>query len=426
MTGIGAIIVCIQVGPFFGLPGSGGVLEALQDFVTIFSQCNKEALLLGSITLGCIYLLPLLARQLPASLIALVLATWLSYALNMNVPRIGEIPSQFPLPHLPEFRFTDLHLVLQAGITLAILGAIDSLLTSLVLDKVTGGRHSSNRELIGQGLGNIVAGFLGGLPGAGATMRSMVNVRAGGRSKFSGAFHGLVLLAVLLGLSKIASQIPLAVLAATLIAVGINIMDWRVLRRLRALPKSDVLVMLVVLLLTIFVDLIVAVLVGVALASMLFVKQLSDAKTSSAGDVNTLEELRQIAEHIPEAVRKSIYTYQFNGPLFFGEAKNLGAIVDALSEAKYIMLRFHSVPLIDQTGAYALEDAIEKWEARGIKIMFIGLEGHIRRALEATGGAAKIREEFCFEQFEDALEAIDVMEAGESTSTLITRSSEGE
>lgn len=408
MTGIGAIIVIIEIAPMFGLPASGNVLAALQNVSEIPSHFKHQAIVIGVMALAIVYSLPLLSRRLPASLIALFAVTWLSVALNMDLPRIGDIPSRVPIPKLPLIGITDLHVVVQNGLTLAFLGAIDSLLTSLVLDKVSGRRHNSDQELIGQGAGNILSGLISGLPGAGATMRSMVNVKSGGTTKLSGALHGFILLAVLVFFGKIAALIPLSALAAILFTVGLSIMDWRVLRALRKTPKSDAAVMLVVLALTIFVDLIIAVLVGVALASVLFVKQLADAKLSSISDLDTLEELREVTEHIPESVRKSTYSYELNGPMFFGEAKNLTDEVDKLSGARYVILRFHNVPLIDQTGAFALESAIERWNQKGIKVLFVGIPPQIEKTLEDLG--ARIDMENSFEQFEKAVEAIDRLE----------------
>jgi SulP family sulfate permease len=411
MTGIGAIIISIQILPLFGLPGSGNALASVRDLPKILSGANADAFLIGGSTLALIYVLPRLSRRLPASLVALVAATAMSLILQMEIPRIGAIPSGIPMPRLPAFSITDIHVVLQNAMTLALLGAIDSLLTSLVMDKVTGGRHDSNKELIGQGIGNMFAGLIGGLPGAGATMRSMVNVKAGGTTHLSGVVHGLILLAVLLGLGNVASLIPLSALAGILITVGISIMDWRALRAIRRTPRSDVAVMVVVLLLTVFVDLIIAVGVGVAMASILFVKRLADARLSEVGTVDALEELHRLAGHLDAEVRKAIYTYQFNGPLFFGEAKNLSQVVDQLEGARYVILRFYNVPLVDQTGAYALEDAVERWESRGIKVLFVGMQPHIRHVLELTGAIHRSDMENCFAQFEEAIEAIDAFEA---------------
>lgn len=408
MTGIGAIIVCIEIGPLFGLPAAGNALAGLESLGALFEKLNSSAMMISAVTLVLIYVLPHLSKKLPASLVALIASAILAHILHLDLPKIGEIPSNLPLPRLPAVSIDDMHLIIQNGLTLAVLGAIDSLLTSLVLDKVTRRRHDSDRELVGQGLGNMASGLVGGLPGAGATMRSMVNVKSGGTTALSGALHGLILLAVLVFFSNIASEIPLASLAAILLTVGLSIMDWRVLRALAKTPRADVFVMVTVLVLTIFVDLIIAVLVGVALASVLFVKQLTDARLSSISDLETLEELREVSEHIPASVRKSTYSYVLNGPLFFGEAKNLADTIDRLADAKYIILRFLNVPLIDQTGAFALETAIEKWQHKGIRVLLVGIQPNIRKILEDIGGG--VNEENCFERFENAIEAINLWE----------------
>ncbi|MBX9568827.1 MAG: SulP family inorganic anion transporter [Candidatus Obscuribacterales bacterium] len=409
MTGIGSIIVIVELAPLFGVSGSGNVLVALQKIFEIIPNLNQQALIISVLTIMIIYGLPKISRRLPASLIALISMTVLSNMLKFELPTIGEIPSSLPIPSLPNISVADLHIVFENGLTLACLGAIDSLLTSLVMDKVTGQKHDSDQELIGQGIGNMAAGLIGGLPGAGATMRSMVNVKSGGTTQLSGALHGIFLLAVLICLARIASTIPMAALAAILFTVGLSIMDWRVLKSLRKAPKSDSLVMATVLVLTIFVDLIVAVLIGVALASVLFVKQLSDAKVSAMAELETLQELNELTEDVPETVRKNTFCYELNGPLFFGEAKNLTDAIDKVSSnPRYIILRFSNVPLIDQTGAFALEHAIEKWQAAGAKILFVGMKKTISQILVDSG--AKIDMANSFDRFEQALEAIRLME----------------
>ena len=202
-----------------------------------------------------------------------------------NVPVLGEIPSGLPSLHLPVFEQSQFWLVLEAAFILAVLGAIDSLLTSLVADNMTRTRHESNRELIGQGIGNTVAGLIGGIAGAGATMRTVVNIRSGGKTKISGMVHALVLLAVVLGLSPLAANIPHAVLAGILVKVGLDIIDWRYIKRAHNGPRWDFALMLLVLGLTVFVDLITAVGVGVVLAALAYVRQIAQIQ---------IEELRAI------------------------------------------------------------------------------------------------------------------------------------
>ncbi len=410
MTGIGAIIISIELAPLAGLKASGNVLDAIEALPELLRHHNMQAILISAITIAIIYIVPRFTKKVPAPLVALIFTTWLVQHQQWQVPLIGEIPSALPLPKLPAIDPTAIHLVAQSGLTLAVLGAIDSLLTSVVMDRVRGCRHDSNQELVGQGIGNMFASLIGGLPGAGATMRSMVNVKAGGTTYLSGALHGFFLLAVLLGLGTVAAKIPLATLAAILLTVGFSIMDWRVLKRLKEIPRSDAFVMLVVLALTIFVDLIIAVLAGVALASVLFVKQLADSGAASVGNFETLEELAKHTEHIPEKVRNSIFIYHLNGPLFFGEAKNLSSMVDKLSHARYIILRFNNVPLVDQTGALALENAILNWEAKGIKILFVGLQPHIKQSLKESDTIHNVDHDLCFEHLEEAIAAIDEIE----------------
>lgn len=414
MIGIGVIIVCIQIAPLFGLPGSSNVLDALHSSPEIFRSWNKDALIVGAVTFACIYGLPRISKRIPGSLVGIAASLWLCSFFNLNVPRIGEIPSELPVPHIPKIHFDDVHTILQGGLTIAVLGSIDTLLTSIVMDTVTRVRHNGNQELRGQGIGNIVSGLFGGIPGSGATMRTMINVKAGGRTYLSGTLHGLILLAVLLGLGQIAGQIPLATLAAILVSVGISIMDWRVIKGLRKAPKADTAVMALVLVLTVFVDLIMAVFAGVALASVLFVKQLADAHASGVTDMETLEELRALADHVPKDVRESVFIYEFTGPLFFGAAKNLSASMEKLGTGRYIILRFNNVPLMDQSGSYALENAIEVWESKGIKVLFVGLPPHIQDTLERTGAIHKIDMQNCFEHFEDAIAAIDAFESQKS------------
>lgn len=411
MTGIGVIIISIQLAPLFGLTGNASVLSSLQHLPDIFVLWNREAIFISAITFACIYGLPRISKRIPGSLVGIIGSIWLCRAFSLNVPCIGEIPSQLPIPHVPKIQFTDLHVVFKGGLTIAMLASIDTLLTSIVMETVTKARHKGDQELKGQGIGNIVSGLIGGLPGAGATMRSMVNIKAGGTTYLSGIFHGLILLAVLLGLGRVASQIPLAALAAILVSVGVSIMDWRVIKQLKRSPKADSLVMIVVLFLTVFVDLIVAVLIGVALASVLFVKQLSDRQSPAIENMETLEELKQLTEHVPERIRELVYIYQFSGPLFFGAAKNLNAQVDKLCDARYIILRFNNVPFIDQTGSYALENAIQTWESRGVKVLFVGLPAHIKQTLEQTGTIHTIDSQNCFERFEQGIQAVDHYES---------------
>lgn len=403
MSGIGVIITVIQIGPLFGLKGYGDVDEALLHFIDIPKEINLQAPGIGLLSILLIYLFPLITKKIPAPLVSLLICSIVSVFYKMDIPRIGEIPHGLPIPHIPYISFIDLHLILPSAFALALLGSIDSLLTSVVVEKITGTRHDSDLEQIGQGVGNVTAGLIGGTPGAGATMRSLVNIKSGGTTYLGGIVHGLFLMAVLVSIGKIASLIPLSCLAGILITVGIGILDYKGLRSIGKAPKEDVIVMLVVLSLTVFVDLIMAVIAGVALSSIFFAKKLSDAGLSTHSSCDSLENLHTISSYIPSELRKKIYNYTFNGPLFFGEVKNFELALAKMIDIKYLIISFLNVPIIDQSGVYSIEDNIEQLEKRGVKVLFIGITPLIKSALARIGTMHKINKDYCFNSFEDAL-----------------------
>lgn len=401
MTGIGVIIVSIQLLPLLGLHSEGDVFAALEAIWKTGSQANFNALLLGLGTIAAIYIVELLPWKIPPLLVALVGGTGASLFWNLDVPRIGNIPAGLPGLVIPMFDLDFLHVVLASGLSFAIVGSIDSLLTAILVDKQTKHRHDSNKELIAQGLGNIAAGLFGGIPGSGTTMPSIVNVSSGGRTMISGVLSGLLLLAVLLGLGSIASMIPLCVLAGILITVGISIMDKKTLAAIKTAPKSDTMVMVIVLALTVFVDLMMAVAIGVALASTIFAKRMADTKRSNLKAMESLEEWHSLSENLPEAIRKSFYLYDFIGPMFFGEVNNFINAWKQLKEAKVVILRFQNVPFIDQSGAYALEDALEDWQGIPDGVIFVGLSEGIRTVIEGVG--ISLTANNCFDTIEGAL-----------------------
>ena len=261
---------------------TGGVVGSIKYASNALRNINWLEFLLTLGTVFIIYGFKRITKLIPSTLVALVVITGLVQILGWNALTIADkspIPSGFPLPKLSIFYGVDLGLVMPyivTAITLAGLGAIDSLLTSVVADNITKTKHNSNRELVGQGIGNSIAALFGGIPGAGATIRTVVNIQSGGKTRLSGVVHGLLLLMVLLILGPIASKIPLSVLAGILITVGIGVMDYRGLKALGKMPKSDAIVIIVVLLLTVFLDLITAVAVGLILASIIFMKKMSD------------------------------------------------------------------------------------------------------------------------------------------------------
>jgi len=374
MSGIGVIIIVQQLFPLVGAtPPASDPLSIVRHLHQISGDVRWAAVAVSAATVAIVYLFPRLTKAVPASLVALVTLTAVSVALKLDVPVIGEIPSGLPRLLLPAFDPRALPAMVVPAFELALLGAIDSLLTSLVADNLTRARHDSNRELVGQGVGNLVAGLLGGLPGAGATMRTVVNVKAGGKTRLSGVVHGLFLLAVLLGLSGLVQYVPRAVLAGLLVTVGIGIIDTRGFAHLRQAPRADAFVMLLVLVLTVFADLIIAVIVGLIVASFVLVKKVSDVAArqtvlSPVADEPWADELS-----IPEPIRSKVLIKHVEGPLFFGFANQFLDISRQAASSKLVVLRMDRISYMDQTGAYALEDALGRLSEAGVRVLLVGL-----------------------------------------------------
>lgn len=371
MSGIGVIILLLQLQPILGDKAAPGPLKALAGFTDSLARLNPTALLLGLSTIALIYLFPRITKAVPSTLVALIIMTAAAQILGLKVPTIGDLPSGLPQLQLMMPSADAISHILLAALTLAILGSLDSLLGSVVVDNVTGTKHHSNKELVGQGMGNMLSGAFGGLPGAGATMRTLLNIRSGGKTALSGVIHSLLLLAVLLGLSRYASQIPLSVLAGILVTVGISIIDYQGLRLLKHSPRSDRVVLLLVLSLTVFVDLITAVQMGFLVACLLFLKNLSDREITNSGSLASMVEAET-----PEAkaLAEKVRVIQAEGPVFFGTSEAfIVSLEDDLTDVKALILRMPRVPLIDQTGAFTLQEFVRKMEEKGITVMLSGL-----------------------------------------------------
>lgn len=382
MSGIGAIIIILQIGRLLGGEPPGGTLPALAYIPHALDEINLSAVAIGVITVAVVFLWPTAWRRyLPSPLAALAIGTACGFVLS-GAPVLGDIPSGLPSLHLPQFDRSALFLVLEAAAILAVLGSIDSLLTSLVADNMTRTRHDSNRELVGQGIGNTVAGLLGGVAGAGATMRTVINIRSGGRTSVAGAAHALLLLAIVLGLGPLAAQIPHAALAGILVKVGIDIVDWRYLRNAHRGPRWDLLLMALVLGLTVFVDLITAVAVGVVLASLAYVRQVAQAQLESLANLSAASDSPDEAELLRQANGR-VMLFDLGGPLSFGAAADLGHHVRERSQrgAEALVLDFSRVPFIDVSAALAVETVACDADAAGKRFYLSGVSPEIRRVL---------------------------------------------
>ena len=382
MSGVGLIIVFLQLWPLLGSKSPKSTLAVFTDIADPLAALNWSAVGLGVLALVVNYSFPLVTRKIPSVLVALLVGTGTALLLGLDVPTIGDIPTGFPPLQLsalttvaPEYY----GFIVQSGITLALLGSIDSLLTSVIADNLTKTQHNSRRELVGQGIGNVIASLFGGIPGAGATKGTVVAINAGAKTRLSGMTHGLFQLLVLLGAGSLASFIPLSVLAGLLISVGVAIIDYRGLRHLRFVPRADAVVMIVVLLWTVFGNLIHAVAAGVVLASVLFMKQASDiaeAETSlSAYGADEASAEAPWSDETSIFDEPTVYVKHLYGPMFFGFSSGFRAIADTLpKQATTLIVRMERVPYVDQSGLYALEDTLLRLRTEGKTVLLTGLQ----------------------------------------------------
>ena len=386
MSGIGCIIIALQFSRLFGHePEGGGTIPALAAIPSSVLDPNFVALALGIMTLVIVFKWPkALGKFVPAPLAALIIGTVTS-AMITGAPILGDIPTGLPSFIMPMFSGDTFLIVVEAALILAVLGSIDSLLTSLVADNMTRTRHSSNKELIGQGIGNTVAGLFGGVPGAGATMRTAINIRTGGLTKLSGITHSILLLAVVVSLGPLASQIPHAVLAGILVKTGYDIIDFAYIKRAHKGPRWDLALMVLVVLLTVFVDLITAVMAGVVMAALAFVKEISDAQLKALGDLDNNSLTLELTEEevaLLESVDNKISLFDFGGPLSFGAAADAGHHVREKSKGiSALILDFSRVPHVDVSAARAVETIGSDAHAANKEVFVSGMSDEVRTML---------------------------------------------
>lgn len=418
MSGIGVIIILQQIYPIIGKKSPASTLDMIINFPAALADgVSVIALALGLACISLIVLVPKVTKKVPATLVALIAVTVVSLFTNLDSSlTIGNIPAGLPMPFFTKVQLDgiDWASVLEAslvpGLTLAGLGSIDTLLTSVVADNITKTKHNSNQELIGQGIGNAVSGLFCGLAGAGATMRTVVNVKSGGRTQISGMIHAVLLLAILLGLGSLVKYVPLSVLAGILITVGWGIIDFRGFKDILRIPKSDAFVMMVVFLMTVFVDLLTAVGIGMVIACVLFMKRAGDLVENSysakALDTFDKESPWEDEKDIPEEIRNRIYIERLDGPIFFGSITGFQRVMhDIPTNVKIVIIRMRRVPFMDQSGVYAMETAIKDLQAQGIKVLMTIIQPQPRYMLENHHIIPiLIPKENTFETFEECTE----------------------
>ncbi len=379
---------------------ASGVIGTIKVLPRALQNINWLELGLALATIIIIFGFKKITTAVPSTLVALLLLSGAAYGFGLDYRPIEEIPSGLPIPHFEVFMNFNLAAVapfIFTSFTLALLGAIDSLLTSVVADNMTKTKHKPNQELIGQGIGNTIAGLFGGIPGAGATIRTVVNINAGGRTKLSGMISGILLLIILLGLGPVASKIPAAVLAGILITVGISVIDYKGLKAIPNMPKdlqlgpfkmsSEVLVMLIVMILATTWNLVYAVGIGLIIASLMFMKKIGDL-TAQRSDVKSLAKEKAWADegNFPANLHEEVFVKHIKGPLFFGTTSDFHSLAQQIpATAKHVIIRLGRMQYMDQSGLYAMEDVLQELNDKYVTVLLTGLLEQPRYLMERIG-----------------------------------------
>jgi len=391
---------------------TSGVIGAIKVLPRAFKNINWLEMILALGTIIIIYGFRYVTTKVPSTLVALLVMSGIAVGFGLNYRAIEEIPSGLPIPNLgifTDFSFNNISPFIFTALTLALLGSIDSLLTSVVADNMTKTKHKPNKELIGQGIGNSIAAIFGGIPGAGATIRTVVNIKAGGRTRLSGMIAGLLLLVILLALGPIASQIPAAVLAGILITVGIGVMDYKGLKAIPFMPRTEVIIMLIVLVLSSVWNLVYAVGIGLVIASLMFMKKIGDL-TSERSDVKSLLKEKSWPDEIdiPKILKEKIFVKHIKGPLFFGSTSKFQQLAKQIPDtASTIIIRMGRMQYMDQSGLYAMEDILVDLVKQGKKILLVNILEQPKYMLERIDIIPDlIPKEQLFNNFKDCLISI--------------------
>ncbi|MBW4643348.1 MAG: SulP family inorganic anion transporter [Goleter apudmare HA4340-LM2] len=392
MSGIGVILILLQIAPFLGQPNpKGGVLGLVQNLPNLLANINPAEATLGALTLAIIFLMPSkIKRLVPPQLVALIVVTVVSLVVfkDANIRRIGEIPMGLPKLQLPTFTASQITVMIINGAMLGMLGCIDTLLTAVIADSLTRTEHKSDKELIGQGIGNLVSGLCGGLPGAGATMGTVVNIQTGASTAVSGLTRALILLVVVLWAANITETIPMAVLAGIALKVGIDILDWSFLKRAHKVSWKGTVIMYGVLFLTVFVDLIVAVGVGVFIANILTIERLSQLQAQEVKTISDADDaivLTDEEKQLIDRANRRVLLFYLSGPMIFGVSKAIAREHAAMADSDVLIVDLSDVPMLGVTASLAIENAIKDASEQGRQVLIVGARGKVKKRLEKFG-----------------------------------------
>jgi sulfate permease, SulP family len=394
MTGIGIILIILQLGPFLGqAPPPGGVTGTLSALPALIDNMRPAETVLAILSFGLLVLLPKrLGVVIPPQLLALVLGTLVSVFLlsDAEIRRIGEIPTGLPDLQLPVFTAAQWQLMVVEAAVLAVLGSIDALLTSVIAENMTRKESDSNKELFGQGMGNLASGLFGGIPGAGATMGTVVNIQTGGRSALSGLTRAVLLMVVVLWAADLTEQIPLAVLAGIALKVGIDIIDWSFLKRAHRVSFKAALIMYGVIALTVFVDLITAVAIGVFIANVLTIARMEKLQHDAVKAIHDANpehdhDLTRDEQTLLERANGKILVFTLGGPLLFGVAKAISRKYAVLSSHEILIIDFTEVPVLGVSSSLALESIILEDLKQQRPVLIVGAVGDVAERLKKLG-----------------------------------------
>lgn len=405
---------------------ASGVLGAIKVLSKAINNINWLELILAVATIFIIYGFKKITKIIPSTLVALIVVSGIAYGFDLDYRTIEKIPEGFPMPNLEiftKFKLSAITPYIFTALTLALLGAIDSLLTSVVADNMTKTKHKPNKELVGQGIGNSIAAIFGGLPGAGATIRTVVNINSGGKTKLSGMLAGIILLTILLGIGSVASQIPAAVLAGILITVGISVMDYKGLRAIPSLPKdiklgplrlsSEVLVMVIVLVLSTFWNLVYAVGIGLIIASLMFMKKMGDL-TAQRSDVKPLRKEKSWADekNFPEDLKQDVFIKHLKGPLFFGTTSDFQRLSEQIPKtARIVILRLGRMQYMDQSGLYAMEEVLQELRKNDVMPLFVNILDQPKYMMERIDIIPDlVPREHIFKKFDECVKYIEQLD----------------
>ena len=406
-TGIAITIVIGQLKDFFGLTFTHSPIETIEkveEVIKSFATFNWQTLVIGAVSLAILIIVPKFLKKIPASIIAIIVCAALVKIFDMNVNTIGDlytISSAAPKLSIPEFSLDTVKAIMPDALTIAVLAAVESLLSCVVADGMIGSRHNSNMELIAQGAGNICSALFGGIPATGAIARTAANIKNGGRTPIAGMVHAVVLLAVLLVLMPYASLIPMPTIAAILFIVAYNMSEWReFVAIIKQSPKSDTLVLLVTFVLTVAFDLVVAICVGIVLSTVMFMKRMSDV--TDAYGWKEFDEATDTDSVKLKKIPDGAMVYEITGPIFFGASNKIANVIKT-SDKKVIIIRMRSVPAIDATGIHSFESIIKTCRQKNITLIMSHVNNQPMKVLKKSGMYKDIGKENICENIDKAL-----------------------